>query len=201
MKLVSFVDVCLQGGCSSTGVSASHALTCTSSVACKLRGRNSRMPAPTRRHSGEPAGFSVPDSQEPRAEPRPTGSPEQLFAALYRELHAMAERRLRGIPFGCTLSTTTLLHEAYLSLTNNQELRFPDRPHFLSYASRVQRCEPDQGSDPAGPGGAGTVLPQRRGSDAQPGRSVLQSPLPDGTHRSGTGGPGGVPRGVVTLEE
>lgn len=73
------------------------------------------------------------------AESGTAGSPEQLFAALYRELHAMAERRLRGVPFGCTLSTTTLLHEAYLSLSNNQELRFPDRPRFLSYASRAMR--------------------------------------------------------------
>jgi len=67
------------------------------------------------------------------------GSPEQLFAALYHELHALAQRRLRGLPFGCTLGTTTLLHEAYLSLANNLELRFPDRPRFLSYASRAMR--------------------------------------------------------------
>ena len=81
----------------------------------------------------------MPDSSQPNADLRASGSPEQLFASLYHELHALAQRRLRGLPFGCTLSTTTLLHEAYLSLSNNQELRFPDRPRFLSYASRAMR--------------------------------------------------------------
>jgi RNA polymerase sigma factor (TIGR02999 family) len=68
-----------------------------------------------------------------------SGSPEQLFAALYHELHALAQRRLRGLPFGATLSTTTLLHEAYLSLADNDQLRFPDKARFLSYASRAMR--------------------------------------------------------------
>ena len=81
----------------------------------------------------------MPHSPEPMAEPRTNGSPEQLFAALYHELHALAQRRLRGLPFGCTLSTTTLLHEAYLSLATNRQLRFPDRPRFLAYASRAMR--------------------------------------------------------------
>ena len=66
-------------------------------------------------------------------------SPEHLFAALYHELHAVAQRRLRGLPFGATLSTTTLLHEAYLSVAHNDQLRFPDKARFLSYASRAMR--------------------------------------------------------------
>jgi RNA polymerase sigma factor (TIGR02999 family) len=68
-----------------------------------------------------------------------SNSPAQLFAALYHELHAVAERRLRGLPFGSTLSTTTLLHETYLSLADNERLSFPDEPRFLSYASRAMR--------------------------------------------------------------
>ena len=68
-----------------------------------------------------------------------SGSPQQLFAALYRELHALAQRRLRVLPFGSTLGTTTLLHEAYLSLASTQEIQFPDRLRFLSYASRAMR--------------------------------------------------------------
>jgi len=64
---------------------------------------------------------------------------DQLFAALYHELHALAQRRLRGLPYGSTLSTTTLLHEAYLSLAENDQLRFPDRSRFMSYASRAMR--------------------------------------------------------------
>lgn len=68
-----------------------------------------------------------------------SGSPAQLFAALYHELHTVAERRLRGLAFGTTLSTTTLLHETYLSLANNEQLSFPDEPRFLAYASRAMR--------------------------------------------------------------
>ncbi|HEY6783913.1 MAG TPA: ECF-type sigma factor [Gemmatimonadales bacterium] len=68
-----------------------------------------------------------------------SGTSDQLFAALYHELHALAQRRLRGLPYGSTLSTTTLLHEAYLSLSDNDQLRFPDRSRFLSYASRAMR--------------------------------------------------------------
>jgi len=83
----------------------------------------------------------VPKHSSPRfgAADEASVSPEQLFAALYHELHAVAERRLRGLPFGATLSTTTLLHEAYLSLADNDRLRFPDKARFLSYASRAMR--------------------------------------------------------------
>ncbi|HYK10364.1 MAG TPA: ECF-type sigma factor [Gemmatimonadales bacterium] len=68
-----------------------------------------------------------------------SGTSDQLFAALYHELHALAQRRLRGLPYGSTLSTTTLLHEAYLSLADNDQLKFPDRNRFMSYASRAMR--------------------------------------------------------------
>ncbi|HXH62772.1 MAG TPA: ECF-type sigma factor [Gemmatimonadales bacterium] len=83
----------------------------------------------------------TPKQPPPRFGPAETASeaPEQLFAALYHELHAVAERRLRGLPFGATISTTTLLHEAFLSVADNANLRFPDKAHFLSYASRAMR--------------------------------------------------------------
>lgn len=71
--------------------------------------------------------------------PAPGAGSEQLFATLYHELHALAQRRLRDLPYGVTLSTTTLLHEAFLSLAGNDRLRFPDRSRFLSYASRAMR--------------------------------------------------------------
>jgi hypothetical protein len=40
---------------------------------------------------------------------------DQLFAALYRELHAIAERELHRGGSELTLGTTTLLHKAYLT--------------------------------------------------------------------------------------
>ncbi len=64
---------------------------------------------------------------------------DELFALLYGELHAIAERELRRIDPGATVSPTTLLHEAYLKLASRTDLRFNDRSHFLGYACRVMR--------------------------------------------------------------
>lgn len=38
-----------------------------------------------------------------------------------------------------TLSPTTLLHETYLNLSQNQSADFPDRAQFLGYAARAMR--------------------------------------------------------------
>lgn len=66
-------------------------------------------------------------------------TPSALFATLYRELHAVAERELRVRGGELTLGTTTLLHEAYLNLEGRGAVRFADRGHFLAYASRAMR--------------------------------------------------------------
>ena len=63
----------------------------------------------------------------------------ELFAALYRELHGIAERELNRGGRDLTLSPTTLLHEAYLGLAARDGVRFPDKQRFLAYASRVMR--------------------------------------------------------------
>jgi len=63
----------------------------------------------------------------------------ELFAALYRELHAIAERELNRGSRDLTLSPTTLLHEAYLDLAARDGVRFPDKERFLAYTSRVMR--------------------------------------------------------------
>ncbi|HEX4973276.1 MAG TPA: ECF-type sigma factor [Steroidobacteraceae bacterium] len=62
---------------------------------------------------------------------------QQLFTLLYSELHRIASRELRRHAPG--LSATTLLHEAYLSLHEKDPSLFPDRAHFVAYASRVMR--------------------------------------------------------------
>ncbi|HUR93384.1 MAG TPA: ECF-type sigma factor [Gemmatimonadales bacterium] len=71
-----------------------------------------------------------------------TGDPEAaeaLFATLYRELHAIAERQLRRNGPDLTLGTTTLLHEAYLNITEREGAQFVSRGHFLGYAARAMR--------------------------------------------------------------
>jgi RNA polymerase sigma factor (TIGR02999 family) len=60
-----------------------------------------------------------------------------LFAALYAELRRVARRQLarRGV----SLSTTTLLHEAYLQMVARAGTAFADRGRFLGYAASVMR--------------------------------------------------------------
>jgi RNA polymerase sigma factor (TIGR02999 family) len=64
---------------------------------------------------------------------------DQLFAALYDELHRMARRELARRGAGATLGATTVLHEAYLDISDRERASFPDRNRFLAYASRVMR--------------------------------------------------------------
>ena len=63
---------------------------------------------------------------------------EQLFAALYDELHRMAQRQLSRNAFGSSLSATTLLHEAYLDLAGRTP-DFADPPRFFAYTARAMR--------------------------------------------------------------
>lgn len=64
---------------------------------------------------------------------------DALFAVLYSELHRMARRELnRNSAFG-KLGATTLLHEAYLKISDNEQVAFVDRPRFMAYAARVMR--------------------------------------------------------------
>lgn len=79
------------------------------------------------------------DSAPPPSSPSSNPSdPQQLFTSLYTELRRLAERELRRNSAPLTLGATTLLHEAYLSL-HDRSIQFPDRAHFLAYASRAMR--------------------------------------------------------------
>ena len=62
----------------------------------------------------------------------------RLFAALYDELHSMAQRELRRNR-AAALSPTTLLHEAYLNISGRESAPFEDRAKFMAYASRAMR--------------------------------------------------------------
>ena len=64
---------------------------------------------------------------------------EPLFSVLYADLHRMARRELAKRGTGMTLGATTLLHEAYLDMSERQPSAFPDRNRFMAYASRVMR--------------------------------------------------------------
>lgn len=62
----------------------------------------------------------------------------ELFATLYRELHRLARKQLHANASGLTLGATTLLHEAYLSLSRRGAV-FPDRARFFAYAAHAMR--------------------------------------------------------------
>jgi RNA polymerase sigma factor (TIGR02999 family) len=61
----------------------------------------------------------------------------ELFAALYRDLRALADRQLRRNG-GALISPTTLLHEAYLNMSG-RSAAFEDSARFIGYTSRVMR--------------------------------------------------------------
>ena len=64
---------------------------------------------------------------------------DDAVALAYRELRAIAHQRLRARDAKGTLSTTALVHEAYLKLADNSPGEFQDRAHFLALASVVMR--------------------------------------------------------------
>lgn len=65
--------------------------------------------------------------------------PAVLFAEFYRDLKVLAGKHVREFDGASTLSATSVLHEAYLQFAGRSEQHFPDRAHFLAYASRAMR--------------------------------------------------------------
>ena len=74
-----------------------------------------------------------------RAEGLDSPASEALFAALYSQLHRLAERELARRGHGATLGVTTLLHEAYLDIARREGAEFCDEARFMCYAARVMR--------------------------------------------------------------
>ncbi len=64
---------------------------------------------------------------------------DRIFPIVYDELRRLAHAQLAGQPSGRTMSTTVLIHEAYLRLVDQTQARFEDRVHFYAYAARVMR--------------------------------------------------------------
>ena len=67
------------------------------------------------------------------------GALDQLIPLLYNELRAIAHRQLSLRAPGGTLSTTALVHEAYLKLVDQSHADWRDRAHFLAVASLAMR--------------------------------------------------------------
>lgn len=62
-----------------------------------------------------------------------------LFDQVYDELRSVARAQLRRLRPGETLSTTALVHEAYVKLCDQTRLEAEDRAHFLALSARAMR--------------------------------------------------------------
>ena len=67
------------------------------------------------------------------------GAAESMFPLLYDELRRIAHRQLGLERTGHTLSTTALVHEAYVKLADQTRARFESRAHFLAVAAQAMR--------------------------------------------------------------
>jgi RNA polymerase sigma factor (TIGR02999 family) len=64
---------------------------------------------------------------------------EQLTPLVYSELHRLAHRYLGRERKGHTLQTTALVHEAYIRLIDQKEVRWQNRAHFFAIAAQIMR--------------------------------------------------------------
>jgi RNA polymerase sigma factor (TIGR02999 family) len=64
---------------------------------------------------------------------------EQLMPLVYEEMRRLAHRHLGRERAGHTLQTTALVHEAYLRLVDQKEVRWQNRAHFFAVAAQMMR--------------------------------------------------------------
>jgi RNA polymerase sigma factor (TIGR02999 family) len=64
---------------------------------------------------------------------------EQLTPIIYGDLLRVARVRLRREPGECTLEPTALVHEAYIRLADQKQLRAENRIHFYAIAANTMR--------------------------------------------------------------
>lgn len=62
-----------------------------------------------------------------------------MFVVVYNELRQLAARKLRGERDDHTLSTTALVHEAWLELNKLNRIQWQNRGHFLAVAAQAMR--------------------------------------------------------------
>ncbi len=63
---------------------------------------------------------------------------DELFAAIYDDLRALARMQMSGRYHGSTLQPTALVHDVYLKLID-RGTDFENRGHFLGYVARTMR--------------------------------------------------------------
>ena len=74
--------------------------------------------------------------EQARGEP---GALDQLLPLVYDDLKRLAHRQRRAVSGSPTLSTTVLVHEAYLKLAGDGTIAASDRRHFMALCARAMR--------------------------------------------------------------
>jgi RNA polymerase sigma factor (TIGR02999 family) len=64
---------------------------------------------------------------------------DQILPLVYTELRKLAASKMAGESSGHTLQPTALVHEAWLRLTGNQDLKWEGRAHFFAAAAESMR--------------------------------------------------------------
>ncbi|MDB4884183.1 MAG: polymerase sigma factor [Gemmatimonadetes bacterium] len=67
------------------------------------------------------------------------GSVDGLFSVVYEELRQIASRHLQREATGHTLTTTDLVHQAYVQLAEQTRAHFGSRAHFMAVAAMAMR--------------------------------------------------------------
>ena len=66
-------------------------------------------------------------------------STDRLLEAVYDQLRKIAQQRMQDEKPGHTLQATALVHEAYLRLVRNRELKWSSRAQFYVAAARAMQ--------------------------------------------------------------
>lgn len=97
-------------------------------------------------------------------------NPDDALVPLYRELRALAGDYLDRVQPGQTLQPTAIVHEAWMRLSNNEQLNWNSQTHFFAISAKAMRAVlVDQ---------VRRASAQKRGGDAQ--RVTLSGVSEDG---------------------
>jgi RNA polymerase sigma factor (TIGR02999 family) len=111
------------------------------------------------------------------------GDAEQLFAVVYDELHALAERFMHAERKDHTLQPTAIVNEAYLRLVGQKRVVWAGREHFFAVAATMIRrilVEHARKRNAAKRGGGGRKVPLDAHPTAEDDRSVDLLTLDEG---------------------